>query len=175
MERIGEGLKAVIVNPSIILGCGDWETGSASLFKNIFHEFPWYSDGVTGFVDVQDVVRAMIMLMESDVNSDRFILSAENRSFKQVFDFIAEGFGKKAPHKKVTPFLASVVWRWEKLRSAFNGKEPLVTRETARMAFKKTHYSNEKFLQQFPGFAYTPLKQTIFQSCQAFQQKLNMR
>lgn len=170
---MAEGLNAAIVNPSIILGEGDWEKGSASLFKNIFNEFPWYSNGITGFVDVQDVVMAMILLMDSDIANERFIISAENRSFQEVFNCMAEGFGKRAPRKKVSPFLASVVWRWEKLRSAFSGKEPVVTRETARMAFKQTHYSNEKFLRHFPKFSYRPLQQTIAESCAAFQQKLN--
>ena len=64
---IGEGLNAVIVNPSIILGAGDWSKGSSGIFKTAYDEFPWYTEGVTGFVDVEDVVRAMIGLMNSDV------------------------------------------------------------------------------------------------------------
>ena len=54
---IGEGLNAVIVNPSIILGAGDWNEGSTKIFKTAFEEFPWYAQGKTGFVDVNDVVQ----------------------------------------------------------------------------------------------------------------------
>ena len=63
---IGEGLQAVIVNPSVILGVGDWDNGSSKIFKTVYNEFPWYTDGETGFVDVMDVVKAMILLMSND-------------------------------------------------------------------------------------------------------------
>jgi nucleoside-diphosphate-sugar epimerase len=172
-RAMAEGLNAVVVNPSIILGYGNWETGSAALFKNVYNEFPWYSDGTSGFVGVQDVVNAMVLLMENDISEERFILSAENRSFREVFNCMAENYSKRAPYKKVTPFIAGLVWRWESLRSSFTGREPLVTRETARTAFKKTMYDNRKFLEAFPAFSYTPLQQTISESCKAFQQKLN--
>lgn len=170
---MAEGLNAVIVNPSIILGYGNWQSGSTALFKNAFNEFPWYSDGITGFVDVQDVVNAMILLMESDVCDDRFIISAENMSFREVFSCMAEHYAKRPPHKRATPIMAGLVWRWEKLRSLFTGRDPVVTKETARIAFNKTKYDNQKFLEAFPGFSYTPLQQSIAQSCRAFQQKLN--
>ncbi len=66
---IGEGLEAVIVNPSIILGTGDWNGGSSQIFKTVYNEFNWYTDGITGFVDVTDVVSAMLLLMESNVSA----------------------------------------------------------------------------------------------------------
>jgi len=61
---IGEGLQAVIVNPSVILGVADWNNSSTKIFKTAFEEFPWYTDGVTGFVDVRDVVRAYYLLFK---------------------------------------------------------------------------------------------------------------
>ncbi len=170
---MAEGLNAVVVNPSVILGYGNWDTGSSALFRNVYNEFPWYSEGVTGFVDVQDVVNAMILLMESNVSEERFIISAENKSFREVFNCMAENYARRAPYKKVTPFIAGLVWRWEKLRSIFTGREPVVTKETAKIAFRQTRYDNRRFLEKFPSFTYTSLRQTISESCKAFQQKLN--
>ncbi|MBL0145220.1 MAG: NAD-dependent epimerase/dehydratase family protein [Chitinophagaceae bacterium] len=77
---VSEGLNAVMVNPTIILGNGNWEDGSSKIFKSAYNEFPWYTAGTTGFVDVKDVASAMIQLMESDVTAQRFILSAENKT-----------------------------------------------------------------------------------------------
>src|SRR5215470_4882962 len=101
---ISEGLNAAIVNPTIILGVSDWEKGSTAIFKNVYKEFPWYTHGVTGFVDVADVVKAMLLLMDNDISGERFIISAENISYKNLFTLIADNFGKKPPHKNVTPF-----------------------------------------------------------------------
>jgi dihydroflavonol-4-reductase len=170
---IAEGLEAVMVNPTMILGDGDWNSGSSQIFKSVYNEFPWYSEGVTGYVDVRDVAKAMITLMESNISGERFILSAEDRSFKEVFTLIANAFGKKPPLKKVTPFLAQLVWRLEKIKSLFTGKEPLVTKETAKTALARVHFNNNKLKKFLPGFTYTPLQETIEYTCKVFQQKLN--
>jgi dihydroflavonol-4-reductase len=167
---IAEGLNAVMVNPTIILGAGDWNTGSSEIFKTIYKEFPYYSDGVTGFVDVDDVVKAMIALMNSDISAERFIISAENISYKELFNMIAESFHKKPPHKKITPFMAASVWRLDAIRSLFTGKAPFITKETARTALTKVYFDNSKLLQALPSFNYTPVKNSVERICDELKQ-----
>lgn len=173
-RAVGEGLKAVIVNPTIILGSADWNKGSSAIFKNVYNQFPWYTDGVTGFVDVEDVAKAMIMLMESDISTERFIISAENISYGELFTLIAKTFGKNPPHKKVTPLMAEVIWRAEAFRSSFNGRQPLVTKETAKTAQAKVRFDNSKLLKFLPQFQYTPLKQTITRICNEYKKMYNL-
>ena len=170
---ISEGLNAVIVNPTIIFGDGNWEDSSTKIFKSVYNEFPWYTEGTTGFVHVKDVAGAMIMLMESGISSERFIISAENKSYKEIFDKIADAFNKKRPSKKVTPFLASFMWRWESIKSKFTNTVPLVTKETAATAMAKVQFDNSKLKKYFPSFQYSSLDQTIETTCRALQQKLN--
>jgi len=170
---IGEGLQAVIINPSTILGAGDWNSGSSQIFKSVYNGFPWYSEGINGFVDVQDVAKAMIQLMESDLTAERFIVSAEDKSYKEIFDLIAEAFNKKPPHKKVTSLLAQIVWRLDAMKSSFTGKEPLVTKETAATALSITHFDNSKLKKSFPSFTYKTIEQTIKDTCTVFQQNIN--
>jgi dihydroflavonol-4-reductase len=162
---IAEGLNAVIVNPTIILGAGDWNNGSTEIFKSIYKEFPYFSEGITGFVDVEDVAAAMMALMQSNISAERFIISAENISYKQLFDMIATAFNKKQPHKKVTPFMAAMVWRFEALKSLLTSKAPFVTKETARTALAKVQFDNSKLLTALPSFKYTPLKSSIERIC----------
>ena len=92
---IGEGLKAVIVNPSTILGYGDWNSSSCAIFRTAYTEFPWYTSGVNGFVDVEDVAKAIVLLAEKNISGERFILNGDNWSFRQLLTTIADGFGKK--------------------------------------------------------------------------------
>ncbi|MBA3675047.1 MAG: NAD-dependent epimerase/dehydratase family protein [Chitinophagaceae bacterium] len=167
---IGEGLEAVIVNPSLIFGGGDWNKGSSEIFKSAYDEFPWYTEGVTGVVDVKDVVRAMILLMDSEISRERFILNAENLSYREIFNRIATCFGKKIPHKKVTPLLASIVWRWEALKSMFSGKNALVTKETTRTALAKVYFDNSKILKALPDFQFTSINETIKNTCATLKQ-----
>ncbi|MBS0025921.1 NAD-dependent epimerase/dehydratase family protein [Chitinophaga sp. 22321] len=165
---IAEGLDAVIVNPSIILGAGFWDDGSGALLKNAWKEFPYYTQGVNGFVDVEDVVLAMIQLMDSDINAERFILSADNWDYQRLFTTMATALSKKPPHIAAKPWMAEVVWRLEKVKGMITGKRPLVTKETARTAQMKVYYENRKLLTALPQFQFRPLEQTIQRIAGAF-------
>jgi dihydroflavonol-4-reductase len=162
-----------MVNPVVILGAGNWTNGSSRIFKTAYDEFPWYTDGTTGFVDVRDVAKAMTQLMESDITAQRFIISAANKSYKEVFDLIARAFGKKTPHKKVTPLLAAIVWRLEAIKSRFKHEEPLLTRETAKTAMTKAGFDNSKLKKYLPAFTYRTIEATITDTCAALSKKLN--
>ncbi len=70
------------------------------MFKNAFQEFPWYTDGTSGFVDAMDVAEIMIRLMESEISAERFILSAENRSYKDIFTQYGNRLWEKATPQK---------------------------------------------------------------------------
>lgn len=170
---MGEGLEVAIVNPTIILGESDWNKSSSALFKSVYNEFPWYTEGITGFVDVKDVVNAMVALMESNISGERFILSNVHLSYKDLLTKIAKGFGKTPPHKNVSKGLAAIVWRWEALKSLITGKDPLVTKETTATAMMKRHFDNSKLLQHLPRFSYADMDTTIQRICTfyAAQQK----
>lgn len=169
---IAEGLDAVIVNPVIILGKGDWHTGSGATFKNAHNEFPWYTEGSSGFVDGEDVARAMVLLMDSEITAERFILSAENWTYRALFTAMANGFGKKPPSRKVTPWLAALVWRLEAIKGWITGQDPLLTKETAETAQQSVKFDNAKILHALPGFSFKPLQQTIDESCEYYQRKI---
>lgn len=171
---IGEGLNAVIVNPVIILGAGNWDMGSTAIFKSAYDEFPWYTEGMSGFVDVEDVVRAMMALMNSDIAAQRFIISGANLHYRSVFTQIALAFGKKPPYKKVTAWMAALVWRAEAIKSMFTKKLPLLTKETAKTARAKVQFNNSKLLNAVPGFRYTAMEKSIERICKQLKLKYNL-
>jgi nucleoside-diphosphate-sugar epimerase len=158
---IGEGLNAAIVNPSIILGEASWNSGSAALFKKAWDSFSWYTNGGTGFIDVQDVVRAMIMLMNHPVSGERFILSNEQRTYKEILTLIAQSFATRPPYRKAPEWIMELLWRIEAFKSIFSNKEPLLTRETVKTAKVKTFYNTQKFREAFPEMRFTPIDETI--------------
>jgi nucleoside-diphosphate-sugar epimerase len=171
---IAEGLNAVIVNPSIILGAADWNKGSTAVFKKAYDEFAYYTDGVTGFVDINDVVQAMILLMESDVAAQRFILNGDNVSYRELFTQIANAFDRKPPYKKASPLLAEIVWRVETVRCKLSGSKPLLTKETTKTAQAKVYFSNKKLSQYFPSFQYTSLPNSVARICNELKLKYNL-
>jgi nucleoside-diphosphate-sugar epimerase len=174
-RAIAEGMNAIIINPSTILGYGDWNTSSCAIFKSVYEELPYYTEGINGFVYVEDVARAVIQLLNSDITGERFIANGENWTFRQMLFAIADGFGKKRPHRHVGPALGALAWRLEKIKSAITGKRSLITRESARIAQSKTFFDNSKILKNLPGFQFTPLEDAIKQSCLAYLQNLSLK
>jgi len=162
---MGEGLNVTVVNPSTILGYGDWNSSSCAIFKNVYNEFPWYTSGVNGFVDVEDVARAIVLLLETESSGERYILNGENWTFQELFNQIARGFNKKLPYRRATPLLAEIAWRFEKVKTLFTGKTSLLTRESARISQTKTYFNTSKIKTKLPEFSFTPLSESIEKAC----------
>ncbi len=167
-RAMGEGLNAVILNPSTILGFGDWHSGSPALFRNVYEGFPWYSPGINGFVDVEDVARATVLLMESSISDERYIINGDNWTFRQLLETIADSLHKQRPSKEATPMLAGIAWRMEKARSMVSSRKPLLTRESARVAQSRTRFDHTKLLGALPGFSFTPLAETIRKAAESY-------
>ena len=173
---MGEGLNAAVLNPGTILGeANSWDDGSAHIMKIVYKQFPFYTGGTTSWVDVQDVCRAAILLMNSEVSDERFIMSAGNYSFKDIFTMMASALNRKAPSIKAGPFLSGLTWRFYQLRSKISGKSSILTRESAEIAQRHSYFNNDKFLRFFPEFSYTPINNTIASMGAAFLRSIDKK
>jgi dihydroflavonol-4-reductase len=168
---IEEGLDAVIVNPSIIMGPGNWEIGSPKLFQSIWKGLNYYTKGISGFVDVRDVVKAMILLMDDrqfeQVKNQRFILNAGNLSYQDFFNKIADGLNKPRPRSFASDVKLHIAWRMAKAASFFTGKRPLITRDAVSGSNQKNQYSGEK-ITKTNGFEYRSLDSSISDIAEIF-------
>ncbi len=167
---IAEGLSAVVVNPSIILGEGDWHKTSTQLFKYGYDEPFFYPMGSINYVDVQDLCTCIERLLWLPVQGERFVINGGNISYQKFFGLMAEYFGKKPPQKPLKPWLMQIAWRAEALRSWLTGSTPLLTKETARSATHHFTYRNEK-IQKTIGITFTPIEDTLQRICKVLQSK----
>jgi nucleoside-diphosphate-sugar epimerase len=161
---IAEGLNAVIVNPGVILGYGDPLRDSGRLIPSLRKMTRFYTSGLTGMVGVRDVSRAMIQLMESDISGERFILNAENVSYRKLTEVVASALGKTKPSIRIPALVLEIAWRLDHLRSLVTGSEPFITRATAQSACQKTCFNGEKITQYLP-FQYTPIEEVVKEIC----------
>ncbi|MCA1744799.1 MAG: hypothetical protein LC643_03630 [Bacteroidales bacterium] len=160
--------NAVIVNPSVIIGPVNWLRSSGRLFYSVKRGMPFYPGGATGFVDVRDVAKAVVLLMESDVINERYILNAENLSYKEFFTLVAQSMHLRPPKIKVSRLITELGWRANLVLCFIAGKAPAITKDTARSAQTISKYSAEKFSQQF-SFTFTPMKAAIENAAQWFK------
>ncbi len=164
---IAEGLNAAIVNPSVILGSGFWDQGASKVFQQVWNNFKFYPKGTTGFVDVRDVARMMIDIMESPIKEERFIANGENLSYQNLYNEIANVLNKKAPSIKVNSLIQGIAWRLEWIKSRLFNSRPLITKETATHTAHSYFYQNQKSIDTL-GFRYTPIQQTIAETGKQF-------
>lgn len=164
---IAEGLDAVIVNPSVIMGVGSGEKGSRSIFELVNKGNKVYPSGSVGIVDVQDVARIMRELMNSSITGQRFILNSENISNRELLARISQRMNKPEPTIKASSILLSLGWRLSKALSLLNGKKPILTKETARAASSKLAYDNSKIVKAL-GVTFKPVDQILEEVCQAY-------
>jgi len=156
-----QGLRVVIVNPSVILGPGRWNSGSGQLFRRISKGMPFFTSGVNGYVDVRDVAKTLVLLNDNkEIVNERFILNSENLSFKELFTLMAQGLGKRVPAIEIKSWIVSIAYPFIKLAGMIVGKGTAVSRSNLRSAFSKTYYSSEK-VKKAIGFKFIPIADSI--------------
>ncbi len=155
-----EGMEVVILNPSVILGPGDWKKGSSQIFETIYKGLNFYTTGSSGYVDVCDVADLIIMLLFSDIKNERFIANSANLKYRDCFEMIALALGKKPATIKVTPILKEIAWRLEAIKFFITGARPLLTRETANSAMSNRKFSTEK-IKSTLDFQFKDINDTI--------------
>tara|TARA_R110002049_G_scaffold81404_2_gene206962 strand:+ start:8641 stop:9639 length:999 start_codon:yes stop_codon:yes gene_type:complete len=164
-----EEVDVVIVNPGVILGAGFWFAGSGKLFSKVYNGLKYYTEGITGFVGVKDVVKAMILLMNSDVKNERFILVSENRTYKDILFLIADSFGVKKASKKIKIWQTAIFWRVSSILSFFTNKEPLLSKYSAKSAHEISKYSSEK-IEKTLDFKFEKIANVIKDVCNNYKE-----
>jgi nucleoside-diphosphate-sugar epimerase len=157
---INEGLNAVIVNPSVIIGEDAGTKGSGSLFHSVKNGMDYYTQGSTGFVDVKDVATIMISLMDSDKIGERFIINAENISYKDLFTQSALALGVDIPKTEAKPWMLNIAWRFTALKNRLLGQKGGLNKSVAQSASKSSYYDNSK-IKSLLSYQFIPIKNSI--------------
>ncbi|UOG74391.1 NAD-dependent epimerase/dehydratase family protein [Hymenobacter tibetensis] len=162
---VSEGLQAVMVNPSVILGPADWTRSSTRLFRYAWQQHLFYTDGNINVVDVRDVVDMMLHLtLDSATSGERYVLNGGAMPLRNLLTQAAICFGKKPPTVAVPHWAAETIWRLEHVRSMLTGARPLITKDTARAGRRPTIYLADK-VQATTGKTFRPLPETIEWCC----------
>lgn len=162
---IAEGLDAVIVKPSLVIGNPADDPKSRKIKELIEKGLKFYPLGSTGIVDVEDVVKSMIMLMErTDISGESFIINAENINYRDLFAKYSELLGVPAPKIPAGRCTLSIAWRLHRLLKMVGLTNSGLTKDLARISIAKNRYTNEKLLNTL-GISFTPIGKSLFKIC----------
>lgn len=162
-----EGLAVIIVNPAVIIGSGNWSSGNGQLFHRVAKGFPFRIPRQSGFVAVDDVVKAMILLLNSSACNERFIILSQHDTIENITAIIANTLGKKPPTIKLRHWMVYGLWAVQCLGYIFGSAKQL-TLENLSKPFTGTTYDNSKLKTRF-GFNYTPIKEVVIATAQEYR------
>ena len=164
---VHEGLKAIIVNPGIIVGPGYWKSSSGALFTRISRGMKYYVEAVNGYVGIYDVISTLIDLMDGPVSNERYTQVSDNLTSKEFIDMVATELNVPPPTKKATSLLLQIGWRYDWVRAKLFGKRRRLTRRTAKALSRDAHYDNSKLKKQL-DFEYSPLNEVVKKTAEFF-------
>lgn len=170
---VEEGLNAVVLNPSIVLGPGDWDKSSTKLFQQVWKNSKYYVDGYLNYVDVRDITKAVVKAFSSDISGERFVLNGGRVSYYDFYKEVAENFGRKAPDFKVSSWLLKSLARLGGMMSVFTGKSHLVSKETVRLLQHPSQYDSSK-AERLLDLKYTSFEESISWSCKGLSQRYGL-
>jgi nucleoside-diphosphate-sugar epimerase len=159
-----EGLEVVIVNPGVIIGPGIWNYGSGSIIKTVHNNLKYYTKGSVGYVAVNDVVNAMVLLMQSTVKNERFILVSNNWTYKKFLSICAHALSVNAPKKEAKNWLLQLGWRLDWLKHKITGKRRKLTKQLADSLVSQSQFNGNK-IKNNVNFDYADLETEIKTTC----------
>jgi len=160
---IEEGLQAIIVNPGVISGFGDWNKGSCATYKKIYNGLNLYSQGINGVVDVQDVCKALLTLESKQLFNERFVLVSENITYQNYFNFIAKGFKKPDLKFVVNPWLGKFISRMAGILESIGLSNFFITKEIALSAVSINQFDSSKIIKTI-DFKFKSISQSASES-----------
>ena len=97
-SAVAQGLDAVIVNPSMVLGSGDIHRISGEIVVQVARGIVRFGiPGGMNAIHIDDVARGQILALEHGRTGERYILGGENDTFLHFIQKTAEVVGRRPP------------------------------------------------------------------------------
>jgi dihydroflavonol-4-reductase len=165
---IAEGLPVVIVQPGIILGPGLWTKGTCKLFTLVDKGLKFFTRGINGYVDAEDVAEVMMRLTQGNFTNDRFLLVSENLSYENLLSMIARSLGKNPPGIHAGFYARKLLVLADAIRAGITGNPVTYSNDFARVAGSVSRYDASK-IQDALNYRFKPVNDTIRQTGQFYQ------
>jgi dihydroflavonol-4-reductase len=105
-KAVAQGLDAVIVNPSMVLGPGDLHRISGEIVVQVARGIVRFSiPGGMNAIHIRDVVSGHLLALERGRRGERYILGGENKTFLEFIQITAEVVGRKPPQQVIPSWM----------------------------------------------------------------------
>ena len=164
------GLPIVIVNPSTPVGPRDIKpTPTGRMIVETVRGMPAYVDTGLNLAHVDDVAAGHLLAFAKGTPGERYILGGEDLSLSAMQKEIAGMTGGKAPWLRLPVGPLYPIALIAEAIARITGREPMVTRDTLKMARKRMFFSSAKAIREL-GYQHRPAKQGLADAVAWFQQ-----
>ena len=156
---IEEGLKAVIINPGVIMGKYYMNDSPESKIEKMITRYPicLFTEGETGFVNLNDVIDASIQLMESNITGERFILVSKNFSYKNLIKKLKQRLNQKSIMFCVRRPILLFLFYFDLFLSTFYLKKRYMNNGLIQSFVNRKKYNGTKITRYIKEFKYTEI------------------
>ena len=153
-------LRAVITNPTHIIGPADRQNW-IRLFKLIINDkLPTIPQGAGSFADVRDVANGLILAAEKGKDRENYILGGNNLSFPDFIKQVCNSFGCQITAKVLPHWLIKAVAYMKSRLSPAGGNVPDITPESLQLISHQFAVSSHKAKTEL-GYSITPLDRSL--------------
>ncbi len=166
LRGLERGVPIVIVQPSVIVGPGDWKpTPNGAMVTAYLEMSPSFHvpvmPGGFSYADVDDVVEGHIQAMERGVVGERYLLGGDNLTHREVYETLADITGLAEPGKEVGQGSATLMALLMELTAAWQGTAPLLTRKVVRDYYGRYVFVNSGKAEQELGYRHRPAREAL--------------
>ncbi len=165
---MAEGLNAVIINPSTVLGAGSWERSSGQIISFISKGIKYYPQGSINLVDAEDVAEIVYRLLHSEIHGEKFILNAANVSYQDFFTKVAVQLGKPAPKYKIGNNTLKIIYLLSKIANLLGISKTALSKEIIT-AIQSTHAYDSTKISQLLNYKFKDWQKSVEQVCDSFK------
>ncbi|MFA5890515.1 MAG: NAD-dependent epimerase/dehydratase family protein [Actinomycetota bacterium] len=171
LDRVAcDGLDAVVVAPTFMLGAFDERPSSGELIRQfVRRNMRFTSPGGRNFAHVGDVARGMVSALQRGRTGETYLLGGTNVSYLEFFALVARAVGREPPRLVLPKAVVLAAGSAGSAVQAISRRPAALNRTMARMACMGTYYDSSKAITEL-SMPQTSLEQAIDESVQALRE-----
>jgi len=163
MEAARNGLDAIVLSPTAIIGPADPEPGltGKAVLQLLHHKIPALVPGGYNWIDVRDVVSTAISAIDKARPGQKYLVAGKWHSIKELSGFISKHSGIKTVQTVLPFWSAKIGLPFITMYSRLTGSEPLYTSESLEIIAKGSRFIDNTKSRNELGLDPRPLDGTI--------------
>jgi len=170
LEAVNDGLRAIIVNPTFMIGPYDSGPSSGALLIALCKKkIVGFTRGGKNYIYVKDVASAIANALTMGRIGQGYILGNANLSYQEAFKLIGDTLGIQAPQMKIPDWAVLLSGRLFTLTARVTGQPPIISYPMAKISLDDHYFTPKKAIEELM-LPQTPLEVAFREAFEWFKE-----